>query len=170
MRAMRMDTTATHWERAPQAAPAPRKYSRASDRQWGHFASFARLYIIVAAGMTLAEGLLTPESLNWMALQLAGPGWRVAVAVALVVHALLLLDAVVNDWLPASITMRSTWNVRHLLLLVVAVSQMIMGWLVASYLPHAWVVMSRIGFDGAAACGLAVFDVVYRHRLSGGVP
>lgn len=165
-----MHTTATHWERAPQAAPAARDYTRASDKPWAHFASLARIYIICTAGITLLEALLTPESLNWMALQLAGPGWRVAVAVALVVHALLLLDAVVNDWLPASVTLRTTWRHRAWLLGAVAITQGAVFYLFAVYLENAHMVMARVGFDALTAAFMTLFDVTYRRRFTRGAP
>jgi hypothetical protein len=128
-----------------------------------HYSWMIRSYLSCSVAATAVIALVDPTSQHRLAIEGGDPilsyGAVIAMVGLLLVAALSLIDVVINDLLPERFSIGVTHRYRHILFMLMSISQAALAWMMIHGLPEPEWALLRYAVDGIAAAGVAVWGV-----------
>jgi FtsH-binding integral membrane protein len=138
-------------------------YRTTRDRYWltRHYLAASTLVTYIIAAV--------PGSLNARAIEATGDGGWLVLWFLGVVSLTSLCEAFITAFVPR---MSCEWlrHKRHTIFMVIAVGQLVMGYVVLIYAPGSAALVLRFALDAAVAATLAFLDLFARHKLAASAP
>lgn len=128
------------------------------DRFW-----LTRHYVALSTLASVVIAVASPGSLNARAIEVNGVyGWGLLVFIAAV--AVLLLAEAATTAFVSGVQINALRSRRHTLLMLLALGQLSMGFLIVTFAPASAALVVRFGLDASIAAMVAFLDLFQRHK------